>query len=121
MGLNHSTLKSFKYAIEGIKTAYKQEPNLRIHTAIGFCALVAGYFLKLSSVEWLILILTIFMVITLELINTVLEALVDLHSPEIKNEAKVAKDVSAAVVLVASVFAIIVGVILFLPKFISLG
>jgi len=116
MGMNHSTFKSFKYAIEGIKTAFRREPNLRIHSLIGLFALIVGYFLKLTSTEWLILILTIFIVIALELINTVLEALVDLHSPEIKNEAKIAKDVSAAVVLVASVFAIVVGAILFLPK-----
>ena len=64
--------------------------------------------------------MTIFFVIMLELINTVLEALVDLVSPEVKDEAKVAKDVSAAAVLFAAFVSVIVGVLLFGPKLLVL-
>lgn len=120
MGLRHSTQKSFFYAFQGIKTAYKNEPNLRIHTTIAILALIAGALLKLSILEWLLLAFTIFYVITLELLNTVLENVVDLVSPEIKGHAKVAKDVSAAGVLLAAILSVIVGLVLFLPKIIAL-
>ena len=81
-------------------------------------ALLMGVFLKLSTIEWLILSFTIFYVITLELINTVMEAFVNLVSPEYKHFAKVAKDVSAACVLLAAFLSVIVGLVLFLPKLI---
>jgi undecaprenol kinase len=120
MGMKHSTFKSFGYAFQGIKTALKNEPNLRIHLIFAIFALLFGAYLRLSNLEWLILSFTIFWVISLELLNTVLEELVDLVSPEIKNHAKVAKDVSAAIVLLSAFLSIIVGLILFLPKLILL-
>lgn len=115
-GVKHTTVNSFKFAVEGFKTGLKQEPHLRFHFAIASIALIAGFVLKLSRLEWLMLAITIFLVIILELINTVLEALVDLVSPEIKDKAKVAKDVSAAAVLFAAIFSVIVGILLFGPK-----
>lgn len=120
MGINHSTVKSFRYAFDGIRAALKKEPNLRIHIIIGALALLLGIYLGLSKVEWLILTFTIFYVITLELINTIIESLVDLVSPEMKTQAKTAKDISAAVVLTSSILAIIVGAVLFLPKLVLL-
>ena len=105
MGINHSTVKSFRYAFDGIRTAFRKEPNLRIHVIIGALALLLGIYLGLSKVEWLILTFTIFYIITLELINTIIESLVDLVSPEIKTQAKTAKDISAAVVLISSILA----------------
>lgn len=120
MGLEHRTVKSFRYAIQGIKTAFRNEPNLRIHALFATLAISMGAFLHISQLEWLILTFTIFYVISLELLNTVLEAIVDLVSPEIKDAAKVAKDVSAAMVLLAAIFSIIVGIILFLPKLVAL-
>ena len=119
MGLKHSTTKSFSYAFQGIKTAYKNEPNLRIHTIAAILAVSFGALLGISAVEWLLLTFTIFYVITLELLNTVLENLVDLTSPEIRPYAKVAKDVSAACVLLAAIMSVIVGMVLFIPKIIS--
>ncbi len=116
MGLRHSTTKSFSYAFQGIKTAYKNEPNLRIHTVAAVLAITLGSVLGLSKTEWLLLTFTIFYVITLELLNTVLENMVNLVSPEVQPYAKVAKDVSAACVLLAAIMSIIVGVVLFAPK-----
>lgn len=116
MGLTHRTSKSFIYAIQGLKTALKNEPNLRIHTLAATLALTLGLVLKISFYEWLLLTFTIFYVITLELLNTVLESIVDLVSPEIKGAAKVAKDVSAAMVLLAAFMSIIVAIALFIPK-----
>ena len=120
MGLRHSTPKSFSYAIQGMKTAFKNEPNLRIHTFFATFAILLGLLLGLSRLEWLILVFTIFYVISLELLNTVLEAIVDIVSPEVKDSAKIAKDVSAAIVLLAAFISVIVGVVIFLPKIIGL-
>ena len=120
MGLRHPTAKSFVYAFEGLKTALRQEPNFRIHLVMAVFALSLGMFLKLSNLEWIILTFIIFYVLTLELLNTVLEALVNLVSPEYQHFAKVAKDVSAACVLLAAILSVIVGLVLFLPKIIPL-
>ena len=120
MGLKHSTSKSFSFAFQGIKTAFKNEPNLRIHTLITIVVLTIAYFFGFSAFEWLLLAFTIFFVITLELLNTVLEAIVNLVSPEVQPHAKIAKDVSAAMVLVAATMSVIVGLILFIPKILLL-
>ena len=96
MGIKHSTPKSFSYAFQGLRTALKNEPNLQIHTFFAISAIITAFILKVSTVEWLLLTFTIFYVITLELLNTVLENVVNLVSPDIKPYAKIAKDVSAA-------------------------
>jgi undecaprenol kinase/diacylglycerol kinase (ATP) len=116
MSKNHSSLESFSLAISGLRVAIKNEPNLRIHLTIAFLAVILAAFLKFNSNEWIILFFTIAFVLILELINTSLEALVDLVSPEIRYKAKIAKDVSAAAVLISAILSIIIGVILFLPK-----
>lgn len=120
MSKKYSVAKSFLFAISGLKSALKKEPNFRIHIISALLALSAAYFLNLNLLEWLILAITIFLVIIFELLNTVLESLVNLISPELNPEAKMAKDVSAAAVLVSAIFSVIIGVILFLPKIISL-
>jgi len=112
----HTTAKSFFYAFQGLKTAFKNEPNLRIHFFLATAATIIGVLVGLSVIEWLILIFTIFWVISLELLNTMLEALVNLVSPDIQPYAKVAKDVSAATVLLSAILSVIVGIVLFLPK-----
>lgn len=116
MSKRHSTTKSFIYAKEGLARALKDEPNLKIHIILASIAILLAVILKLSKIELAILTLTIGMVITLELINTMLEALVDLVSPEIKPKAKVAKDVSAAAVLVSALVSLVIGGLIFLPK-----
>lgn len=120
MGLRHSTIKSFSYAANGVKTAIKNEPNMRIHLFFAATTVTAAALLGFNIYEWILLTMTIFFVIMLELINTVLEALVNLVSPEIQPEAKVAKDVSAAAVLFAAFISVIVGILLFGPKLMAL-
>lgn len=119
MGLEHTTKKSFTYAFQGLHTAVKNEPNFRIHIFFAVLALTLGIILKLEVLEWMFLTFTIFYVLTLELLNTVLEAIVNLVSPEVNQFAKIAKDVSAACVLLAAGMSIIVGIVLFLPKILS--
>lgn len=116
----YSKINSFKFAFRGLSTALKNEPNFLVQIILGLIALFLGFFLKISSTEWLILILTISVVLILELVNTSIEALVDLVSPEIKEKAKTAKDVVASAVLISSISSIAVGLIIFLPKLISL-
>jgi len=118
MSLKHPTAKSFSYAFSGLRLAFKNEPNLRIHTLIGIIALLVGLILNLNTTELAILVLTISFVILLELLNTTLEAIVDLASPKIKPTAKLAKDVAAAAVLISAIVSVVIGALLFLPKII---
>ena len=120
MSKTHSTIYSFGYAIEGIKEAIKNEPNIRVHLAIGLVASILAYIFKFSKTEWIILIFTISFVLILEFINTALEAIVDIVSPRTQRKAKIAKDVAAAAVLISAILAVIVGLFLFLPKFLTI-
>lgn len=113
----HSVSKSFGYALSGIRTAFKKEPNFIIHLVIGILTMFGAAFLKFSTSEWLVLLLIISFVLALELINTAIEAVVDLVSPEIKDSAKIAKDTAAAAVFLSAITAVIVGLVLFLPRF----
>jgi diacylglycerol kinase len=108
-------LKSFGYAFEGIASAFKGR-NFKIIVTSGVLAFIAAFIFQFSVSEWVLLILTIDVVITAELINTSIEAAVDLVSPEIREKAKIAKDVSVAGVLIASIFSVIIAAFLFLPK-----
>jgi diacylglycerol kinase (ATP) len=116
MESKHSLIKSFGFAFEGLKAAILKGRNFRIQLTIGTLAVILGVILKLSLAEWLDLVIIITLVLILELINTSLEALVDLVSPEIREKAKLAKDVAASTVLIASIGSIVIGVLLFLPK-----
>ena len=111
-------VKSFKYAIDGVREAFQSEKNMKVHFIIMILAIILGVVLKLSSVEWAILIITIGLVLISEFINTSLEQIVDIVSPEIKEKARIAKDVAAAGVLVSAIVAVLIGAFLFLPKII---
>lgn len=108
--------KSFKYAFEGIFTSLKTEKNMKIHFIIMILVIILGIILKISKIEWIICIILFGFVISLELINTAIENTVDLITTEINPKAKIAKDVSAGAVLVAAITAVIVGLIIFVPK-----
>ncbi len=111
---------SFKYAIEGIKSAYKTEQNLLVHTIVAVIAIVLGIVLKLSTIEFAIVALVIGFVITAEMINTALEYAVDMAMPTIHPLAKIAKDVASGAVLFAAISSIAVGLLIYLPKIIEL-
>lgn len=115
-GLVHS----FRYAFAGLWYALRTQRNLRIHLTAATTAVLLGLLLRISSVEWAILALTIGAVVISELSNTVVEALVDLISPDRHPLAKVAKDVAAAGVLCTAITAIAVGLALFGPRLIQL-
>ncbi|OGM08730.1 hypothetical protein A2W13_00845 [Candidatus Woesebacteria bacterium RBG_16_36_11] len=118
MSLKYTTLKSFSFAFDGLKAALKNEPNFRIHIVLAILVVILGLIFKFTFLELAILALTIGFVLILELINTTLEAVVNLVSPEIQDQAKIAKDVSAAAVLVSAILSVIVASFLFIPKII---
>lgn len=105
--------KSFKYAARGVKDAFKSEHNLRIHFMVSVVVFILAYFLKFSFQEFAILTLTVFFVIVLELVNTVIEKITDIISPEISEKARIIKDISASIVLFGAIASIIIGVFLF--------
>ncbi|MDB5052270.1 MAG: prokaryotic diacylglycerol kinase [Bacilli bacterium] len=106
-------LRSFRFAYEGLQYALATQRNMKFHFFISFVALTSALLFRISKVEILFIILAITLVIMTELINTAVEKTVDLAMPEQHPLAKVAKDLAAASVLVAAVFAVIVGTIVF--------
>ena len=112
--------KSFKYAFDGLKYAFKYEQNILVHTLATILVVIAGIYFKISQIEWLAIILIIGLVIATELINTSIEATIDLVTQETHPLAKIAKDTAAAAVLVFGLTAIIIGFIIFVPKIITL-
>jgi len=93
---------------------------MKIHGAVMLLILAAAFFFKVTPLEWAVVLLAIGLVIALELINTAVEALVDLYTQEYRHLAAVAKDVAAGAVLFCSVIALIIGLIIFLPRIIAL-
>ncbi len=110
-----SLWKSFGYAFEGLWHALKTQRNLRIHIVFAAMVVGVGLFLGLPLRDWAVLALTIGAVLTGELINTVVEAVVDLASPDYHELAKIAKDVAAGTVLVMALTAIAVGLLILGP------
>jgi len=106
---------SFKYAFEGILTAFKDQPNLKFQFCIGLLVLSLGYYFSISTFEWVVLILIIGFVLTLELTNTAIEEIVDSFTDKEHPAAKKAKDVAAGAVLIASITAAITGLVIFSP------
>lgn len=113
-------IKSFGYSIDGLKYAYKYEQSMTIHFTMVIFVIAAGFFLNISLFEWLICFMLMGLVMATELINTSIEAVVDLTCPEIHPLAKIAKDTASAAVFVFSVVAAISGLIIFIPKIIAL-
>ena len=113
-------INSFTYPIKGLKYAYRNEQNLAVDLGVAAIVIIFGIILKVSLAEWAILFLTMGLVIACELINTAIEATVDLITEDYHPLAKVAKDTSAAAVFVCAIAAVVVGLIIFLPKVIDL-
>lgn len=106
---------SFKYAFSGIYDALKEEPNLKFHFLFAILVIIAGIILSITTIDWIIIIFLIGFVISLELTNTAVEAVVDAFTEEEHPRAKYAKDISAGAVLVGAITSIVIGIIIFLP------
>ena len=117
-----SLLLSFKYAWAGVSYAFTTQRNFRIHTIIGTLAVSLGLFLNISAVEMAIITLTCAIVMVLELLNTAIEAVVDLTVKQTYHElAKIAKDCAAGAVLLSAIAALIVASWIFLPPLVKLA
>lgn len=108
--------KSFGYAFEGIGNTILHERNMQIHCTVTILVVIFGFLLKISLQEWFVCLLLFALVLSLELVNTALEAVVDLVTTEKKPLAKKAKDAAAGAVLMSAIIAAILGGIIFFPK-----
>jgi diacylglycerol kinase (ATP) len=102
-------LQSFNHAFQGLVYAVRHQRNMRIHMAVALIVLVASIFLNVSRLELVIIFATIAFVLMAELMNTAIEALVDIVTEEYDPRAKVAKDLAAGAVLIAAINALVVA------------
>ncbi|WP_019238614.1 MULTISPECIES: diacylglycerol kinase family protein [Enorma] len=111
---DHPTfVRSFGYALEGFVTAVTTERNIKVQLCVGAAAVIAGVVLRIDALSWVLVVLCIGLVIFAELVNTAIEAIVDLATQELHPLAKRAKDIAAASVFTLSITAAIVGIIVF--------
>ena len=113
-------IKSFSYAFAGLKVLFKEEHNSWIHAVAAVCAITAGFLLDISAIEWIAIIIVIGMVISAEIVNSSLERTADFIKAERDDRKRDIKDLGAAAVLVCAITAAITGIIIFLPKIVSL-
>jgi diacylglycerol kinase (ATP) len=111
---------SFRAAFRGLGLMLTTEPNARIHALATIIVLSLGFLLDIDRTEWLIVILTVALVWSLEAINTALEAICDVVSPEQNPKVGRAKDVAAGAVLIAAVAAVLVAILVFGPRLVLL-
>lgn len=111
---------SVKNCLDGISYVTKSEKNFKREIVLGIIALILSYILKIDKIEFIIVLTMICLVLTAEIINTAVERTVDLVTKEYHELARIAKDVSAGSVLVTSIFSLIIGIIIFIPKIITL-
>jgi diacylglycerol kinase len=116
----HRLLRSFGYAFAGIGHGLRTQTNLRIHVAISLGVILAGLLLQISALEWAILVVTMMIVLSAELFNTAIEAVVDRVGSEPHPLSKVAKDTAAGAVLIGALGAVVVGVLIFGPRLLAL-
>ncbi len=112
-------LESFKYAFNGLKILILEEHNARIHILATILVIISGFLFEISTLEWLAIIFAIGFVVACEIINSAIENLADFISPNKNEIIKKVKDLSAAAVLISALTAIVVGIIVFLPKMIN--
>ena len=108
--------KSFGYAFAGIFAVVTKERNMKIHCAAVVCVVIAGLVFHITPIEWCICLTLFGLVMAREMVNTSVEAVVDLVTEERKALAKLAKDAAAGAVLIAAIMAAIAGMIIFIPK-----
>lgn len=113
-----SRIMSFHFAVSGLNHAFYTQKNFQIQALVGLLVLLLAWFFEFSRWEWIILVILIGLVLTAELLNTVVEVVVDLSVKEqMLPDAKIAKDVAAASVLLMSFVAFVGGCLLFWPHF----
>ncbi|MBL4951359.1 diacylglycerol kinase family protein [Neobacillus sp. OS1-32] len=112
---SHSVLRSFSFAVNGLFIGLLQERNMRIHLLCSVVVVFISVYFSISIIEWIVILFAIGGMFALELLNSAIERVVDLTSPEYHPLAKQAKDMAAGAVLVYAVLSIIVGVLIYYP------
>lgn len=111
---------SLGWAVQGVVYALKNERHMKFHLAATLLVLLAGWWLTLTPWQWLMVVFAITLVWVTELLNTAIEAVVDMYTNHYHPLAKASKDVAAGAVLVAAINALVVAVVIFLPKLVKL-
>jgi diacylglycerol kinase (ATP) len=118
-GHANSLRSSFGYAFAGLAYCFRTQRNFRIHIALAIAATLLGLLLGLTWAEWAVLTTTMVLVLSAEMVNTMIESLVDLVTVEYHPLAKIAKDVAAGVVLLTAIGAVVVGLVIFGPRLLA--
>ncbi|MDD2243050.1 MAG: diacylglycerol kinase family protein [Dysgonamonadaceae bacterium] len=114
-------IASFKYAFNGIRLLFKHTPNAILELIIALIAILLGFLLKITGIEWVAICILIGLVFGLEAVNTAIETLSNYSCKnEFNRNIKNVKDLAAGAVLIAAIVSVIVGIIIFLPKIICL-
>ena len=108
-------LRSFVYAWDGVRYVVRTQRNMRVHLALGVLAIALGIGLRISPVEWAVICVAIALVLVSEMMNTVVEAIVDLASPRFSPLAKVAKDAAAGAVLLNALLSLVIALFVYVP------
>lgn len=112
--------KSFMYAFKGLFRVFREEQNLKIQLFFGTIAICLGFVFEIKPIEWCFIIISIFLVLLMEIINSAIERVTDVLKPRIHQYVKEIKDIMAAAVMLASLVSVIIGLIIFLPYFFAL-
>ncbi len=107
--------QSFYYAFQGLLFLFHSQFHAKIHFIFTIAVIFVGFYFSITKTEWLILLICIASVWSLEAVNTAIEQVVDLVTPNYHEKAKNAKDVAAAAVLIAAIFSAIIGFLIFVP------
>lgn len=110
---------SIKHALDGVIYTFRTQPNFQVHSAFAILAIIAGIYLQVSAAESAVILFIIGLVLIAEMINTSIESVVDLATDQFHEKAKIAKDVSAGMVLVTAIVAVLVGLVIFLPHLLT--
>ncbi len=113
---NKNFLVALKNSFNGIKIVFKSERNIKIQLILGVIAIILAFILKINLLKFSIIILTIFIVLITEFINTTVENIVDMYTLEYNEKAKIVKDVAASSVMLAAICSIIIGGLIFIPE-----
>lgn len=108
-------VRSFTFSISGLTYAYKYEQSMVVHVFITICVLAANFFFKVTAIEWLVTLISIGMVLSAELINSSIEAVVDMVTLDFHPLAKIAKDCGSAATFVLAMMAGAVGCVIYIP------
>ena len=115
MGYIKKRFFAFKVAFQGLLLFFREGAHAKIHFLAAWLVVFLGWFFNISKTEWMVSLLCIALVLSLEAVNSAIEYLVDLASPDFHPLAKKSKDIAAAAVLIAAIFALIIGLLIFLP------